>query len=445
MSKVVINTTGDPVDDDTNVQHPGGLDAHTDDDKVTIDKAGEEGKESTKPREPNKPNFDSKLDNTDDNLDTSDKNDESGKDDVQLIEVDGEQYEIDESGNAVKDGEVVYTKEQLDSFEEPSGESIVKLEEIFKNTNIVPVDEKGEPIKYEDTPEGISSYVKDVYDIAAKQAIEEYQTSLFTTYPILNDVFDYLSKNNGSLENYTPKQSYRQVEITDDSDETQLKNIIVSARLQKGDTAEKAERYFKYLKDSNQVLEEAKSELEYLKDNETKLEESKRVEIQQQQEVQRKEAESYWGIAVDEKGQLIDLNKNDSIYGIIKTGELKVDNENYKIPDKIRIKQDGKIVVKDRNDFFRYIYEPVQIKNGNQTLQMTRYEYDLAIENNNRSIHNDVLDAFKRFVNYDLSQIVKDKVKQEEVKNVIKKISTKKRSASPKVTTGGKLIIPKTE
>ncbi len=124
---------------------------------------------------------------------------------------------------------------------------------------------------------------------------------------------------------------------------------------------------------------------------------------------------------------------------------MKVDNESYKIPDKIRIKQDGKIVVKDRNDFFRYIYEPVAIKNGDQTVKMTRYEYDLAIENNNRSIHNDVFDAYRRFVNYDLTQIVKDKVKQEEVKNTIKKISTKKRSASPKVTTSGKVIIPKNE
>ncbi len=436
MDKVVINTEGE--DNSIDNQNDVILDEHSTDDKVDISKS-EEGKD--KRGDSSKPNFDTNIDNDDDSGASSDKDDPEVE--LEVIQIDDEEYQLDKDGNAVKDGEIIYTKDQIDSFEEEKAPEVLKS--IMETTNIVPVDDKGNPIEYEDTPEGRSNYVKDVYDIAAKQAVEEYQQSLFTTYPVLNDVFDHLIKNNGSLENYTPKQTFLSIEITDDSDKTSLKNIIISARLKKGDTSEKAERYFKYLEDSNQLLEEAKSELQYLKDNEIKEKEAKQQELIQEQENSKKEAESYWGISVDSNGQLIDLNKNDSIYGIIKSGELKVDNESYKIPDKIRIKQDGKIVVKDRNDFFRYIYEPVAIKNGDQTVKMTRYEYDLAIENNNRSIHNDVFDAYRRFVNYDLTQIVKDKVKQEEVKNTIKKISTKKRSASPKVTTSGKVIIPKNE
>jgi hypothetical protein len=440
MNKVVINT-GESNESGMS-SNPSGASAVSIDDKNQGNDANQDDHKPTDAK-PVVSNDDTPVVSNDDTpvVDTLDET----KADDSVIEIDDKQYNLDESGNAINEaGEVIYSKDQIDKFDEVNDTSTFKLDDIFKDTNIIPLDESGEQLVYEQSSAGLSSYIKDVHGIGKQEGIDEYQQQLFDTYPILNDVLSHLYNNNGSLDNFTPSVKYTNVEINDEFTEQHLKNIILSGRLDRGEDQEKAEKYFKYLQDSNQVKEEAASELKYLQAREADKESRQAEEHAAKQEQELQNASQYWGIEVDKKGQLVDLNKNDSIYGVIKSGVLKVDNETYNIPDKIRIKEGGKVVIKDKSEFFKYLYEPLQYKRGNESVKMTKYEYDLEVENTNRSVHNDIFDAFRRFVKYDVGQLVKEKVNQEEVKRIVKKVNTRKSGSTVKSErSDGKIIIPR--
>jgi hypothetical protein len=361
------------------------------------------------------------------------------------IDIDGVIYKLDSEGNAVDtNGNIKYTKETIQGYESENSDTL-DISKILEITNIKPVDEQGNPIQYEPTQEGIAKYISDVYAIASNQSIEDYQNQLFNTYPILFDVINHLS-NNGSLEGFNKTVDYSTLEL-DENNETQLVNIIREARRMRGEEDSKIDKYVNYLKDSNSLALEAEEERKYLvaidETNRTKQAEvAKAQELEQQQQ-----AQSYWGVALNEKGQLVNLNKPDSIYGIIKSGKIKVGEESYVIPEKIRISQDGKITYKTRDEFFNYLYNPVEIVVNNQKIKATQYELDLHNRNFKRGVNDDVFDAFKQFVNYDTSQFIKENLNSQEVKKIIKRINTKinKQSATVDNKTTGKIVIPRND
>ena len=87
------------------------------------------------------------------------KTDDKPEDVETVVEIDGESYSIDDNGNAVKDGKVVYTKEQLDSFEEATkevDENTATIEDLEKITGIEIKDENGNPVRHEMTVEGLA-------------------------------------------------------------------------------------------------------------------------------------------------------------------------------------------------------------------------------------------------------------------------------------------------
>ena len=362
--------------------------------------------------------------------------------DNEQIEIDGVIYNVDNEGNALdNNGNIKYSKSDISKFDLPDTE--LNLNQILELTNIKPVDDKGNFVEYEQTPEGIAKYVSDVYEIASQQAIQEFQNNLFSKYPILSNVINHLSLHN-SLEGFDKQIDYSSIELQENN-ELQLTNVIKEARKLRGESDEKVEKYINYLKDSNSLYSEAQEELNFLvaKDSEFKESQAKDIELKQQQEL--KDSQEYWGIAINDKGQIIDLNKSDSIYGIIKSGKINIGDESYTIPEKIRVSKDGKVVYKSRNDFFNYLYNPIEVVIDNNKVQTTEYQLDMYNKNSSRKVSDDVFDAFKQFVNYDTSQFIKENFNRQEVKKVIKKISTKPNRQSPHPETGSvnKIVIPK--
>jgi len=359
------------------------------------------------------------------------------------IDIDGVVYNLDDKGNAIDDNNVIkFTADQLKELEDNSNEPL-PLEEVFKLTNISPVDESGNPIEYENTPQGIAKYVDDVYNIAAQQAVSGYVQTLFSTYPVLRDVINHLNTNNGNIENFVPVADYNSIQL-DPENEEQLKNIIYTARTKRGESKEKIDKYYNYLKDSKTIFTEAEEELNYLQESLTK-EQQNRIKAEADAEAKQiQDAIDYWGVSVDKKGNMQIANVENSVYDIIKKGKLKIGADTYNIPDKIKINDNGKVTYSTRDDFFRYLYEPVKVTVGNQTFTMTRHEYDLQLENNKRDVHADVFDAFKRFVKYDTEQFLKEAISQNKTA-AIKRLRTdkmNKQGKNPIKSENVRIILP---
>ncbi len=355
------------------------------------------------------------------------------------IDIDGVIYTLDDKGNALDSNSALkYTAEQIAAFE-GAIEAGVNIESIMDTINIKPVDEKGEAIAYENTPEGISQYVADVYEISRQQAVVDYEKELVTKYPLLPDVLRHLELN-GSLEGFNKKVNYSTIEIQDDNI-SQHKQIIIEARIKRGDTPEKAERYFKMLEDAKATYEEAKDELVYLGQLSATEVAAEEAMLNEARAKSVSDAMDYWGIKI-ENGQLVDLNKQGSVYSMIKNGKVTIDNDTYVIPERIRVNENGKVTYATRQDFFNYLYNPIDVIVDGSKVKMTRHDLDIHNESVKRNTNHDLFDAFKRFVKYDVDQFVKTNVQQQ----IVKKLSTqiRKTNTNPAVSpvvTGDRIVI----
>jgi hypothetical protein len=363
------------------------------------------------------------TDDSDDDTDTTSK-----------IEIDEDgviiSYTIDDNGNAVDtDGSIKYTKQQLDELEEDqSSDSTIDIEKVIEATKIVNYDKDGNPIKYENTEEGYQQYTLDTYNRGAQDAVGEYEQSLFGKYPVLTDVINYLAVNN-TLEGFGNVIDYGKVKLEKDNTE-QLKSIIYDARSKRGETKAKIDSYVEYIMSgdtSNDKLNsEAGDELKYLQDIQTAAS-TKLANDNKQAELDAiANNNKYWGISVDDKGNKQVLNVENSVYDIITKGKIKVDEETFTIPDKIRVVEDGKPKLYTKDDFFAYLREPIVVTIDGQRQMTTRDNYKLYLEESKRTTGNDVLDAFKRFVNYDTSQFIKEQVNKDKVEG-IKRLKIKKK------------------
>ena len=93
---------------------------------------------------------------------------DQSNDDSNEIEVDGVTYKLNETGDAIdNNGTVVLTKERITELQNNQGnEEIGSIDDIVKLVNIVPVDDSQKPIIYENSVDGIASYIKDVTTLA---------------------------------------------------------------------------------------------------------------------------------------------------------------------------------------------------------------------------------------------------------------------------------------
>ena len=352
-------------------------------------------------------------------------------------DIDGVVYKINKDGAAIDDtGIVKYTKEQIASFNitttdtTKKDEGILDIAEVQKVVNIIPVDDTNKPFSYENSIDGLTKYVTDVRDIGYKQGTSEGVTNLINTYPIISDVIAHL-RVHGSMDNFTQIPDYTKVQI-DEKNVDQIKEIIFTGRRLRGEDPAAIETYYNYLKDSDKTVDNAKLELNYVRTYYNGVRQQRDAEIADIEVQEREDLKTYWGVDITQDGRISTLNVKDSVYSkIFDQGVVDVNNSKFRIPDNIRINESGKVSYKTKQDFFNYMFVPVPIRlQDGKLINITKHEYDSFLEEQSRSVDKDIFEAFRRFVKYDDSQIIMDKVNSH-IASSIPKFSSKKADSTP--------------
>ena len=362
-------------------------------------------------------NIDADNNGNNDGDNNSDGDSNTNKDEV-VIEIDSIKYKLNETGDAIdNDGNIKFTKDEISKFKDDSDAGELNMTEVIKLSNIKPLNDKGEFNEYENTLDGLSNYISDIQDESVKQGGINYTNNLISKYPIVKNILNHLELNNGNFDGFTNKVTYKDVKIKSD-DEAQAKSIISAARKIRGENDNQIEKYYNYLKDSDGIKAEVELELKYLQSNEKEINDKEEQNIINKRASEIINSNNYWGISINNKNEMSDINIDNSIYDIIVNKKsIKVGDENYKIPEKIRVTENGKITYHTPKDFFAYIYEPIPVKDTNNEIHyVTKDEIKLNNENSKRTNGDSVFEAFKRFVNYDTTQFITEQINQTRIK-----------------------------
>lgn len=303
------------------------------------------------------------------------------------VEIDGATYTINNNGDAVgEDGQVFRTRAELAQLiasqaqQEPS-----VLETLQSKFGSEFTDENGNPIVFEDSIEGLNSYVETVVRAKQEEAQQAALNSLFATYPQVEQALNYV-KLNGSLEGFNEIPTERPA--LDKNNEEQLASVIREEwKLQnkRGDV----NKFIDYCKSAGTLYETAiESDKVVGEINEAKLAET-RAKVEAAEQAEREATEAYWK-KVDET-----LAKGDLM--------------GYAIPEQIQCNREGKKVMLSKADFMKYISVPVD-ESGN-----TAYMLDEAKVAPEIAMQDDLLRAYLKFTGGNYSSLVGMAANKEQV------------------------------
>lgn len=305
---------------------------------------------------------------------------------------------VDAQGNLIdKDGNVFKTKDeandylnQFDADEDgDSQEEELSIKTIQEAIGVDVVDDKGKKVKFDNTPEGIKSYVNSVMEIRENEIAEAAINRLYQDVPVLPDIINYYVANGGSLEGYNEIPDRTQI-VVDENNVSQQKAIIKQAHKEFGRRGD-VNKYIKYLEDSGQLLETAKDELAALQQADKEEHEKLRQQAEARIKADEEASEKYWnGVK-----KVIDSKK---IAG-------------YQIPDNIIISRDGKKISATPQDFFNYLY---QVDDNGKS----RYVYDLEAQTPEARRDDQILRAYLTFVGGNYASLVDMAIKEEKVRTL---------------------------
>lgn len=385
-SPVSVDNNGNPVDDLANHKNNGADEEVNKEESVKTDDTKDEPKETK--------------------LEVGSK-----------ITVGDDEYTVDESGNLIdKNGAIFKQASEVeewikgfDAVEENANE--ISISTIQDAIGVEITDENDKPIEFDNTPEGIKSYVDAVIDSARDEHYQTAINTLYQKYPILEDVLNYYVANGNSLDGFGQMPDRSGI-VIDDNNEAQQEQIIRTAwkeQNRKGDV----EGYLAYLKSSGTLLATAKEELVGLQeaDEQYRKELADRAAAEEQEQL--KTQQKYWnGVK-----EVIDSRK---IAG-------------YQIPDNIIINRNGQKLSVTPNDFFNYIYRVD--KDG-----YSAYQRDLAAETPESRRDDEILRAYLKFVGGNYSNLVGMAINKEKIANL--KLKAKERNSNTiritKPTNSGK-------
>lgn len=281
-------------------------------------------------------------------------------------------YKLNATGDAVDEtGKVVKTKAELDALEAQQNE-VALIDEIVQKAGYVVKGEDGKPKTYEDTPEGIIAYAKDI----AKIELEKSQKALFDAYPKAKKYIQHLAAGGNDEQFFNVLQEDFSKVTIDENNKEQQKNIIRSLMRKRGATAAEIEEDVKFIEDANKLKERSAGALATLKTMQSQTETEKETRRVQALQAEEKRQETYW------KG----INK------IVTEGKVA-----------------GAIIPEaKRTEFFEYMSKPIDDAGNSQDM------LDADAETDETRIFTSLL----RYLKYDLSLIIKDAVNAEKGKSL---------------------------
>ena len=328
----------------------GGTASATDLDSNQLDNGGianiNEGDGVTTPPPANEPpainpdNPDSNKPSNEPNDNNNNNNNDNGLEykEGTIITIGNDEYKIDDKGNLLdKDGNVYKEAKDvadfLKDFEVDENTDTLDINSIIKETGITIVDEDNKPVEFDNTPQGVSSYINSVIEQKQDEYAQAGINSLIETYPFVADAINYYIANGNSLKGFGEVRDRSSITI-DDNNVAQQEAIIRERLNELGRKAD-AEDYINYLKSSGKLLDTAKASLQEMIDEDNKAKEEMANEAKRIAAERQKEDDLYWKGVKD----VIDSKK---VCG-------------YRIPDTIIINKDGKKIAATPNDFFNYM------------------------------------------------------------------------------------------
>lgn len=339
----------------------------------------------------------------DSNKDNGNKNDNNGDDNKNTnlenhleagtsIEVGENTYTVDEQGNLVdKDGNIFKEAKDVDAWLKEFDKIENTEDEININTiqdaiGIQITDDNDKPIEFENSIEGIKSYINAVVETARDEHYETAINTLYQKYPILNDVLNYYLANGNSLEGFNETPDRSGITIND-FDEAQQEAIIRTAWKEQGRKGD-VESYLQYLKSSGTLLATAKEELAGLQEADAQYRKEIEEEAERKENERIKRLEDYWN----------------GVHDVIKSRNIA----GYQIPETIVINRDGQKISVTPEDFFNYVY---RVDNDG----LSAYERALAAETPESRRDDEILRAYLKFVGGNYSNLVSMAINKEKV------------------------------
>lgn len=339
----------------------------------------------------------------DSNKDNGNKNDNNGDDNKNTnlenhleagtsIEVGENTYTVDEQGNLVdKDGNIFKEAKDVNAWLKEFDKIENTEDEININTiqdaiGIQITDDNDKPIEFENSIEGIKSYINAVVETARDEHYETAINTLYQKYPILNDVLNYYLANGNSLEGFNEIPDRSGITIND-SDEAQQEAIIRTAWKEQGRKGD-VESYLQYLKSSGTLLATAKEELAGLQEADAQYRKEIEEEAERKENERIKRLEDYWN----------------GVHDVIKSRNIA----GYQIPETIVINRDGQKISVTPEDFFNYVY---RVDNDG----LSAYERALAAETPESRRDDEILRAYLKFVGGNYSNLVSMAINKEKV------------------------------
>lgn len=320
------------------------------------------------------------------------------------------EYELDAEGNAVKDGQIVYTKAQLDEFAAAEQqEETIDVSAISAISGLTPVNADGTPKQYDMTVEGLAQRDADIAEIARHQAESEAITNFFRANPDIHQAALY-KQTYGSLEGFANHVDWTTMSIEDKS-EAQLEAIIRSAEKRKGTSDAQIDRIIRFSKADKVLNETAKESLDYLAANQKREIEEATARQEAQWKAEQDELDKAYGITYDDHGKAKVLNVPDSLYDkIVNKGTIG----GLAIPTAgVKRTVNGKEQILTRKDIVKYLTAPVVEIGDSLYTQAQKDVFDMLADNETFAMV-----ALRNLLGADISQLAAASIRQENVRRL---------------------------
>ena len=332
------------------------------------------------------------------------------------IEVGDETYTIDEKGNVIDKNGNVYKEASevqnwLDSFESvDDSNNELSISTIQEMVGIEITDDNDQPIQFDNTPEGIKSYIDAVIETAKEEHYETAINTLYQKYPIISDVLNYYIANGNSLEGFgeIPDRSNIVVEENNEAQQESIIRLAWKERNQRGDV----NSYIEYLKSAGSLYATAVDELSAIQESDKAYKEDLKAKAEAIEMQRIEEMQEYWN----------------GVYDTIKSRRIA----GYEIPESIIVNRNGQKISVTPNDFFNYLY---RVDNEGKSA----YVRDLENETPESRREDEILRAYLKFVGGNYSNLVNMAINKEQVAKLKLKAkernNTSVRISKPKGTT----------
>lgn len=326
-----------------------------------------------------------------------------------VVTVGEDSYTVDANGNLLdKDNnifkssnEVAEWLAQFETVDDDEDADAINLANIQKAIGIELSDENGNPVEFENSIEGIKSYINGVVEANREDNYRTAFNSIQQQYPFIDDVINYWVANNNSLEGYNEIPDRSKIEVIPNN--AAQHEAIIRQAWAESKRPGNIEDYLQYLKSSGNLEAVARDELKGLQQLDAEYREriaqqAEEVEAQQQQYIAE-----YWK----------------SVQDIVQGGKIA----GYDIPETISVNRDGRTIAVGRNEFFNYLY---QVDGEGKSM----YQRDIEATDENTQLQDQLLRAYLMFTGGSYA----DLVAMADNKNKVKHLKlTAKNSKKPSV------------